>query len=168
MNPVEVSPEQFHKLATKVVRLSTEYPAGLDSRRTFPDISGRESERVFSQILPEKAMGARALSTLEEVIALSRAQNGRFFGYVLGSMEPVAAVGDFLASILNQNITAWRSSPAGVSIERTVVGWLAEAIGCGTFSGTLTSGGSLANLMALAMAREAKLPSNNRAFANLA
>jgi aromatic-L-amino-acid/L-tryptophan decarboxylase len=46
-------------------------------------------------------------------------------------------------------------------VERTVVGWLAEAIGCSGFSGHLTSGGSLANLMALAMAREAHAPAND-------
>jgi hypothetical protein len=59
-------------------------------------------------------------------------------------------------------MTAWRSSPAGVTIERTVVRWLAEAIGCVGFSGTLTGGGSAANLMALALARESGIPSNDR------
>ena len=38
--------------------------------------------------------------------------------------------------------------------------WLAEAIGCKGFHGSLTGGGSAANLMALAMAREAKLAAN--------
>src|ERR1022692_3927518 len=107
-------------------------------------------------------MGDRALAALEEVSAQSRAQNGRFFGYVQGPGEPVAALGDLLASILNQNMTAWRSSPAGVTIERTVVRWLAQAVGCGGFLGTLTGGGSAANLMGLTMAREAKTPANER------
>ena len=87
---------------------------------------------------------------------LSRVQNGRFFGYVLGSGEPVGAVADLLASVLNQNVTAWRSGPAAVMIEQTVVGWLAQAIGCPGFRGHLTGGGSSANLMGLAMAREPK------------
>jgi glutamate/tyrosine decarboxylase-like PLP-dependent enzyme len=47
-----------------------------------------------------------------------------------------------------------------VTIERVVVGWLAEAIGCSGFTGSLTGGGSSANLMGLAMAREARLPAN--------
>src|ERR1700746_3101360 len=58
-------------------------------------------------------------------------------------------------------MTAWRSSPAGVSIERTVIRWLSEAVGCAGFSGTLTGGGSVANLMALAMARESKIRAND-------
>jgi glutamate/tyrosine decarboxylase-like PLP-dependent enzyme len=62
--------------------------------------------------------------------------------------------------VLNQNVTAWRSAPAAVTIERVVVRWLAEAIGCPRFTGSLTGGGSSANLMALAMARESRAPAN--------
>jgi aromatic-L-amino-acid decarboxylase len=80
--------------------------------------------------------------------------------YVLGSGEPVAAVGDLYASVLNQNVTAWRSAPAAVTVERTALRWLAEAIGCEGFTGSLAGGGSSANLMGLAMAREAKAPAN--------
>jgi aromatic-L-amino-acid decarboxylase len=72
----------------------------------------------------------------------------------------VAALADLLASILNQNVTAWRSAPGAVTIERQVVGWIAAALGCDGFKGSLCGGGSAANLMALAMAREAKLPAN--------
>src|SRR5581483_2082312 len=42
------------------------------------------------------------------------------------------------------------------------IDWLATAIGCGGSRGSLTGGGSAANLMALAMAREAKLAANER------
>jgi glutamate/tyrosine decarboxylase-like PLP-dependent enzyme len=50
-------------------------------------------------------------------------------------------------------------------IERTVISWLAQAIGCDGFGGIFTSGGSLANLMGLAMAREAKVPANQTGVA---
>lgn len=110
-------------------------------------------------------MGPTALDALGEVAQHSRTGNGRFFGYVMGSGEPVGALGDFFASVINQNATAWRSGPATAVIERTVVGWLADALGCADFSGTLTSGGSLANLMGLAMAREAKAPANEAGVA---
>ena len=102
-----------------------------------------------------------ALDALQDVIRHSRPPTPRFYGYVLGSGEPVAAAADLLASVLNQNLTAWRSSPAAVTIERTVVGWLAQAVGCAGFTGSLTGGGSPANLMGLAMAREAKAPAND-------
>jgi aromatic-L-amino-acid/L-tryptophan decarboxylase len=79
---------------------------------------------------------------------------------VLGSGDPIGALGDLYASVVNQNVTAWRSAPAAVTIERTVLESLAAAIGCDGFVGTFTSGGSLGNLMALAMARESRAPAN--------
>jgi glutamate/tyrosine decarboxylase-like PLP-dependent enzyme len=166
MNPLELSPEHFRDLAAQVVALSAHYLASLDSLRTFPLTDGVQAKHLFSGDIPEHGMGDQALAAVSGLIEHSRAQNGRFFGYVLGSAEPVAALGDLVASMLNQNITAWRSAPAGVTIERTVVRCLAEAIGCPDFSGTLTGGGSSANLMALAMARESKLPANDRGIQN--
>ena len=142
------------------MNLSAEYFSTLDERSTFPATSGAESERLFALPLPERGLGAEALTALRDVMEHGRVQNGRFFGYVQGPGEPVAALGDLFASVLNQNMTAWRSSPSGITIERTVVRWLAEAVGCKGFYGTLTGGGSPANLMGLAMAREAKTPGN--------
>ena len=162
MNPLILSPDHFRKLAADVVALTAGYLSTLDARPVFPPTSGAETEQLFAENAPELGLGNGALEGLVDVLAHSRAQNGRFFGYVQGSADPVAALGDLVASILNPNITAWRSSPAGVTIERTVVGWLAEAIGCASFSGTLTGGGSAANLMALAMARESRIPANDR------
>jgi glutamate/tyrosine decarboxylase-like PLP-dependent enzyme len=162
MRPLEISDREFRQLADEVVNLSAEYFSTLDERAIFPTTSGEESERMFSQPLPEKGMGPAALAGLREVMERGRAQNGRFFGYVQGPGEALAALGDLFASVVNQNMTAWRSSPSGITVERTVVRWLAEAVGCKGFYGTLTGGGSPANLMGLAMAREAKTPGNER------
>lgn len=162
MNPLDLSGARFQQLAADVVQMMAEYLSTLPQERAFPVTSGAETERLFAEDVLENGLGETALDALTDVIAHSRAQNGRFFGYIMGSAEPVAALGDFVASVLNQNITAWRSSPVGVTIERTVVRWLAEAIGCRGFSGTLTGGGSAANLMALAMARESRTPANDR------
>lgn len=162
MDPLDISPEEFRQLAGSVTKLSAEWIADLDARPIFPTTSGAECEQLFATELPERGMGAEALIALHDVLAHSRAQNGRFFGYVQGPGEPVAALGDLVASIVNQNMTAWRSSPSGVTIERAVVQWLAEAVGCRDFFGTLTGGGSAANLMGLTMAREAKTPANER------
>src|ERR1700751_4472398 len=166
MRPLELSDSEFRRLADEVVNLSAEYLATLDERSAFPPTSGEESERLFALPLPERGMGSEALSALRDVMEHGRVQNGRFFGYVQGPGEPVAALGDLFASVLNQNMTAWRSSPAGVTIERTVVRWLAEAVGCRGFLGTLTGGGSAANLMGLAMARETKAPGNEQGLWN--
>src|ERR1700720_4616871 len=166
MNPLEVSPGDFRRLSANVVELCAQYISTLDSRPIFPTTTGAQVEQLFALPLPEQGMGERALAGLGDVVAQSRAQNGRFYGYVQGPGEAVGALGDLVASILNQNMTAWRSSPAGITIERTVVRWLAEAVGCAGFSGTLAGGGSAANLMGLTMAREARTPANERGLRN--
>src|SRR5512144_1277131 len=152
--------EEFRSLARRVVELAAATLAGLPEARAFPDTSGAEVAAAFDAPLPEEGLGPAALDALARVVALSRPPGPRFFGYVLGSGEPVGALADLLASVLNQNVTAWRSAPAAVTIERVVVRWLAEAIGCPRFAGSLTGGGSSANLMALAMARESRAPAN--------
>jgi aromatic-L-amino-acid decarboxylase len=158
--PLELSPEDFHLLADRVSGAASEYLAGLDRRASFPATSGTATAEVFEQSLPEQGMGSAAFDDLAVLADHSRPGNARFFGYVLGSSEPVAALGDLYASVLNQNVTAWRSAPAAVAIERTVVRWLAEAVGCEGFTGSLVGGGSSGNLMGLAMAREARAPAN--------
>ena len=141
-NPVEISTDQFRRLAQRVTDLAAEYLQNIDQQRISPDTTGAETLRLFHTALPEPGLGEEALSDLPDVLRFSRVQNGRFFGYVLGSGEPVGAVADLLASVLNQNVTAWRSGPSAVTIEQTVVGWLAGAIGCYGFHGNLTGGGS--------------------------
>ena len=166
MNSVEISAEQFRRLAERVTQLAAEYLDNIDAQKISPAISGDETVRRFATTMPEDGIGEAALNALPDVMRASRVQNARFFGYVLGSGEPVGAVADLLASVLNQNVTAWRSAPAAVILEQTVVGWLAQAIGCPGCHGHLTGGGSSANLMGLAMAREAKMPSNEKGIAS--
>jgi aromatic-L-amino-acid/L-tryptophan decarboxylase len=160
MNPLQRSPEEYRDAYSRITELALGLLAELNERPCFPNVTGAESRSRFAQTLPEMGMGAAALDDLQAVINASRLPNPRFFGYVLGSGEPIAAAADLLASVLNQNVTAWRSGPAAASIEQLVIDWLGQAIGCDGFSGSLTGGGSTANLMALAMAREARMPSN--------
>lgn len=165
MNPIEISPEEFRWLSNRVTELAAEYLESLDSRPISPGSRGADTDNLFRTSLPQKGVGREALDELQAIVRHSRTQNGRFFGYVLGSGDPVGAVADLLASVLNQNVTAWRSGPAATTLEKTVVSWIAEAIGCKSFQGSLTGGGSAANLMGLAMAREAKISANQKGIA---
>ena len=159
---LDLTTDDFRHLAAQVPDLAAKYLANLDSTPTFPATSAAQVERLFHTAPPAEGLGAAAFEMLSSVAQHSRVQNGRFFGYVLGSGEPIGALADLFASVLNQNVTAWRSGPAAATIEHTVIEWLAGAIGCAGFRGSLTGGGSAANLMALAMAREARLPANEK------
>jgi glutamate/tyrosine decarboxylase-like PLP-dependent enzyme len=160
MNALQLSASDFRTLAARVTELAADYLVDLEDLPTFPQVSGEASWRALEQALPEKGMGPAALDALTRVLDLSRPPSPRFFGYVLGSGEPVAALADLVASVLNQNVTAWRSAPAAATLERQMIDALAAALGCHGYRGSFCGGGSMANLMALAMAREARLPAN--------
>lgn len=160
MNPLVLPHSEYKHVFERLTQISLDYLASVPDRKSFPDVTGNETEAWFSAPLPEQGIGNAALQDLSKVIDACRPNSPRFFGYVFGSGEPVAAAADLLASVLNQNTTAWRSGPSAVTLERVVVRWLAEAIGCRDFTGSLCGGGSPANLMALAMARESRLPAN--------
>jgi aromatic-L-amino-acid decarboxylase len=159
MPPLQVSADEFQAIAAGVNRLVTDFLADLEKRRAVSPTSATDTA-VFDVPLAEEAVGEAVLRDLEAISEHVRAPTGRRLPYVVGSGDPIRALGDFYASVLNQNVTAWRSAPAAVTIERTVLEWLAAAIGCDGFVGTFTSGGSLGNLMALAMARESRAPAN--------
>ena len=159
MTTLRLSAAEFRALAESVTTLATDFLAGLDNRQTVSATSATDTA-AFDLPVPEQGVGEAVLRDLEAIAEHVRAPTGRRLPYVVGSGDPIGALADFYASLLNQNVTAWRSAPAAVAIEQTVLGWVAEAIGCARFAGTFTSGGSLGNLMALAMARESRAPAN--------
>jgi aromatic-L-amino-acid decarboxylase len=159
MPPLRVSADEFRAIADGVNRLVADFLSDLEERRTVSATSTTDTA-AFDLPFPEEGVGEAALRDLEAISEHLRAPTGRRLPYVLGSGDPIGALGDLYASVLNQNVTAWRSAPAAVTIERTVLESLAAAIGCDGFVGTFTSGGSLGNLMALAMARESRAPAN--------
>jgi glutamate/tyrosine decarboxylase-like PLP-dependent enzyme len=159
MPPLRVSADEFRAMAEGVNRLAAEFLDGLDDRKTVSATSATDTA-AFSVPLAEEGVGEAVLRDLEAIAEHVRAPTGRRLPYVVGSGDPIGALGDLYASVLNQNVTAWRSAPAAVAIERTVLEWLGGAIGCDGFAGTFTSGGSLGNLMALAMARESRAPAD--------
>ncbi len=161
MSRLDLSPEQYRILAKRAADLTADFLQQLSTAPAFPATTGEEVNEIFDSELPEKPLCDTAFDDLVRVLEFSRPPSPRFFGYVLGSGEPVGAIADLVASVLNQNVTSWRSGPAAATIERTVVRWLGEFIGCRGFSGSLAGGGSSANFMGLAMAREAKAPAND-------
>jgi len=162
MRSLETSSEELRALVEAASALATEFWAGIDRRPAAPRVSGEQSVRRFQSAWGDVGIGLDVLNDFRDIAEWSRPTHGRFFGYVFGSGEPVGAVGDFLASTLNQNTGAWRSAPAAVVIEQVLIGWLADAVGCAGFQGSLCGGGSAANLMGLAMAREAKAPAREK------
>jgi len=71
----------------------------------------------------------------------------RFWGWYMGASNFTGALGDFLAAVEGSNLGGGNTGAA--QVEQQVVDWLKEIAGFPkSSSGTLTSGGSMANLVA--------------------
>ena len=76
----------------------------------------------------------------------------RFWMWYMGASNFTGALGDFLAAILGSNLGG--GDHAAAEIDKQVVNWLKEMMGYpASASGTLVSGGSMANLIGLTVAR---------------
>lgn len=79
----------------------------------------------------------------------------RFWGWVQGTGTPLGVLSEMLAATMNPNVGGGNNGPAYV--ETQVLNWLKEIFDFpATASGLLVSGGSMANFVALAVARNTK------------
>jgi len=154
-----LSKAEIDSLSSQVTKLVTEYFSQVSDLPVFPQNSGGPAiPHLASRLLQEGEPLERLLADCREIIKGIR-HNGhpRQFGYVASPATPAGAFADLIASALNVNVTAWRSAPAATELERIVVRWLGSMIGYSEQShGLLTSGGSMANLIAMLIAHRAK------------
>lgn len=125
------------------------------SQRLDPEFAeqGREPARVFDYV--RACVDAPGFATTSP----------RFMAYIPGGGVPYSAFGDLLAATSNKYSGFASASPGAVRIENACVAWLASVIGYPHDSaGTLTSGGSIANLTAVVAAREARDPDGGGAI----
>ena len=150
--------EQHRFLGNAVAQIIAEQVEGLATRRVTPAATPAELEKLFDEPLPEKGIA------LEDILARFRddiAPNAmgipspRYFGQFNPTPLPVGVWADALSSMLNQNAGAWRNGPTSAMLEVRAIRWLCDLLNYGPESfGTLASGGSEANLIALKCARD--------------
>src|SRR6266566_2672605 len=150
--------KQHERLGRAVTAIITEYAANLDSRRVTSSATPEELEKIFDERFPEKGMNVEQILkrfTLDIAPHAMQVPSPRYYGQFNPTPLPIGVWADALSSMLNQNAGAWRNGPTSAMIEARVMHWLCELLGYGPNSfGTLASGGSEANLIALKCARD--------------
>src|SRR6267378_7555458 len=150
---------QLHqRLGQAVTEIITEYVRTLDERPVTSPATPADLEKLFDEPLPETGSGfEEILDRFTSDIAPHAMQvpSPRYYGQFNPTPLPIGVWADALCSSLNQNAGAWRNGPTSAMIEARVMRWLCELLGYGPKSfGTLASGGSEANLIALKCARD--------------
>jgi aromatic-L-amino-acid/L-tryptophan decarboxylase len=86
------------------------------------------------------------------------AQHPGSYSYFTPPPLPMAIAGETLAQWLNQGIDVWLSGMSAPFVEEDVIRWLCDVCGYGDAAwGVLTSGGVMANIMAITVARDVHL-----------
>ena len=144
-------------VAHRAVDEAIGYLRNLRDRPVWQDMP-REVERTFETRLPRSATPLSGVYR-EIVQTLMPYPMGnihpRFWAWYMGASNFTGALGDFLAAVQGSNVGGGKHAAA--KMDEQVVDWCKEMIGFpASASGTLISGGSMANIIALIVARNAK------------
>jgi aromatic-L-amino-acid decarboxylase len=163
-DPLAPSPDEFRAMAKAAVERAARYYESLSTRPVLEPTTSQALRESLTEPLPQAGADFDSLLEIVEsvIVRYSRhSAHSRLFGYICSPGTPVNAAGSALASALNANVTAWRSSPAATELEHVTINWLKEMLGYpAPAAGLYTSGGSMANFAGLAAARTAKAPVN--------
>ncbi|RFU27095.1 hypothetical protein B7463_g9243, partial [Scytalidium lignicola] len=99
------------------------------------------------------------LSDAEKIFACRmRMDHPAAFGFIPSPVSPLSFIGDMLTSAFNAHAGSWVQSSGPSAVEGALIRFLAERVGFPeTAGGLFVSGGSMANLTALMIARDQKL-----------
>lgn len=122
-----------------------------------------EKRALFDELGPTTGIGSEAAYELflSHVLPYGNGNwHPRFFGWVQGNGTPLAMLADMLASGMNPHLAGFNQAPS--LVEQQVIRWFGNWMGLPGASGLLVTGGTMANMHALAVARYAGAVSAGR------
>lgn len=147
---------QNKNLFRKAKNHAFEYLEGAFDRKIFPTEKALQNLEKFEESMPEESGdGEQIIDMLHEYgTPATVPYNGRYFGFVNGSMIPTSLAAKNLSIYWDQNAAMHVMSPITAKLEEVVQSWLVELFGLPkhTVAG-FVSGTSMANLAALVAAR---------------
>ena len=162
MNPeLEFSSDRMRQIGYRVVDRLVDHLATLPTQRVGTKGDPAVLMKALSEPVPEQGMEFEAVLDQVERDVLANTMHvnhPRFFAYVPGPGNFVGAMADALISGYNVFAGTWISGSGPAAVELTVLEWLREMCGLpASAGGVFVSGGTMANLTALAVARHVKI-----------
>ncbi|TXH21811.1 MAG: aminotransferase class V-fold PLP-dependent enzyme [Chitinophagaceae bacterium] len=153
-NQLEIATDKRKDITNSIVALAHQYIDDLPKLKTFIN---KEVQQGKIKINSDTKSIDEILSIFHSEVTETgiRAASGGHLGYIPGGGIYAGALGDYLAAISNAYAGVSYASPGAAAIENEVVNWLKQIFNFPANAvGTLTSGGSIANLTALTSARD--------------
>ncbi|MFN8376318.1 MAG: pyridoxal-dependent decarboxylase [Anaerolineae bacterium] len=155
---IDLSPEEFRALGHQVVDLLAERLGNMREMPTRQPVPLALREALMHEPLPADGSDPAQLiqRVVDEVLAYPMGNNSpRFFAWVNSPSAPLAWLADLLAAAHNPSVAGGDHS--AVYVEHGLLNWLKQIMGYPQDSmGLLASGGSVANIIGLAVMRHVK------------
>jgi aromatic-L-amino-acid decarboxylase len=158
MADLDWGPERARSLGDKALALWAELLERLPSLPVSRKLTMQQVREAVAVPVPEEPYTDDALMEHIRKIVFDYSTlpgHPAFFAYITGAGTVPGVIADLLASGLNANLGAWLLSPAASEIELHLTRWFARQFGYPeTGGGLFVSGGAMANLIALKLARD--------------
>ena len=160
-SPLGLDPETMRRLGYQTVDLLVDRWVGL---REQPVLRRGTPTELARRLNGSPPAGPQSFEGILEQLGsdvlpfVSHNDHPAFFAYIPGCGTWPGVLGDLVASACNIEASSWVQAAGPSQVELVVLGWFKQWIGYPEqAAGVLVSGGSAANLTALACAREALL-----------
>ncbi len=164
---LEFSSDEMREIGYQVIDMLVDYHESRADRPVAEKLDHGALDAILREPLPRAGMPWReALAQFERQVVdtSNRVDHPRFFAYIPLANNFVSVMADALAAGYNIFNAVWLQGAGAAQIERLTVDWLRQLFGLPRAAGgTFVSGGSVANLTALAVAREVQLAGDTRA-----
>ncbi len=152
-------------IKNKILNLLEDHYNEAKDKPVLNYVPKQKLQKQLRGLLTISGSGDEALYNIIKDIVLpysNNLQSPMYMGHQVPPVLPLAAALDYVISILNQSLVVSRMSPVMTLVEQELISFLAKKIGYDDQSGgTVTSGGSISNLMGLICARNKYFPDNN-------
>lgn len=148
---------QVRRLAHQVIEVALAWRAGAGKRSPLPSSFALPIQpRIPASSVDEETI----LRELKAIVhASANTSTPDYLAHMGAVSSTLSALGDFVASSVNNNLIGLELSPSLSLLEEELCRQFAGFFGLGTKAGgVITTGGSLSNLLALVVARNAILP----------
>ena len=156
---MEPQGEELAALTSEIVEYAHDYLNNIGTKNAYDGgvIKGQDLlAKPFAEEGRELGQLLNILHTDVDSPGINPA-SGNHLGYIPGGGIYPSAMGDYLAAVVNKYSGIFYASPGAVQLENMVIRWMAKILNFpNTAMGNLTSGGSIANLIAIVTARDAQ------------
>ncbi len=163
---LKLDADEMREMGYRIIDMLVDYTGAQSQFPVTRALDHATFEEILTEPLPEA--GADWRDVLEQferqvLTTIDHLDHPRFFAYIPSSSNFVGAMADTLASVYNIFNALYPLGTGAAVVERACIGWLRKLCGMPKEAGGIfVSGGSVANLTGLAVARQIQLNGDMR------